>query len=125
MQRRRLLFLLLAVLTIGVGLAVHIYGEAVPRAFRDKLGDALWAAMMTWFVAAAIPSAKATTRAAVSIGICFAVELSQLIHTPWLESVRDTTLGSLVLGSGFDAADLAAYAVGVLAVTTLGARMSL
>jgi hypothetical protein len=44
---------------------------------------------------------------------CFAVEFSQLIHLPMLDALRRTTLGYLVLGSGFDRRDLAGYAGGV------------
>jgi acetyl esterase/lipase len=52
-------------------------------------------------------------RSAVAFGICVAVELSQLVHTPAIDAVRRTALGQLVLGSGFDARDLVAYAAGV------------
>ena len=47
--------------------------------------------------------------AATSLG----VELLQLYHMPWLDSVRSTTFGHLVLGSGFDPIDLIWYGVGI------------
>ena len=48
------------------------------------------------------------------IGLAFLmVEFSQLLQTPALNAFRGTTLGHLVLGSDFDARDLAAYAGGV------------
>ena len=53
--------------------------------------------------------------AAVALLVSFGVEFSQLLQYPWLDSVRGTTLGHLVLGSTFNAPDLAAYAVGALA----------
>ncbi len=43
------------------------------------------------------------------------VELSQLYHAPWIDSIRQTTLGGLILGFGFLWSDLACYALGVLA----------
>jgi len=49
----------------------------------------------------------------VALAFCCAVEFSQLWHTPWLNAVRRTTAGHLVLGSGFNARDLVAYAGGV------------
>jgi hypothetical protein len=58
-------------------------------------------------------------RAAVALAICFAVEASQLVHTPALDALRATTPGRLVLGSGFDPRDLLAYAGGVLAALAL------
>jgi Protein of unknown function (DUF2809) len=60
------------------------------------------------------PTASIMVRACVALGLCFAVEASQLLHAPWLDAVRATPLGHLVLGSGFDPRDLAAYAAGVL-----------
>ena len=112
---RRAPYLGLAVATIAVGLAVHLYGTSLDRAARDVLGDALWAVMMTWWVAALVPGLGIAPRAAVAAAICFAVETSQLYHSPGLDSLRSTTLGHLFLGSGFDARDLAAYTVGVFA----------
>ncbi len=41
------------------------------------------------------------------------VELSQLIHWGWLDALRSTLPGRLVLGQGFLASDLVCYAVGV------------
>jgi len=98
-------------------MAVHFHGSSFslsPDA-RDILGDALWAAMMFWWVGAAVPAVRPSRRAAVTIAICVAVELSQLIRSPALESLRRTSLGHLVLGSGFDPRDFLAYAAGVFA----------
>ena len=41
------------------------------------------------------------------------VEVSQLYKAPWIDSIRRTTLGGLVLGYDFVWSDLACYAVGV------------
>ena len=42
-----------------------------------------------------------------------AVEVSQLYHAPWIDSIRHTTLGGLILGFDFLWSDLVCYAVGV------------
>jgi hypothetical protein len=76
--------------------------------------------MMTfWWVGAAAPLAASWRRAGVALAICFAVELSQLYHAPSVDAIRRTTLGHLIIGTGFDARDLAAYAVGVLVAVML------
>ncbi len=90
-------------------------GASLPVTLRDPLGDALWAAMMTWWVSALLPRSPLAARAAVALAICVAVEFSQLLRAPAIDAVRATTLGHLVLGSGFDPRDLAAYVLGVLA----------
>ena len=105
----------LALATIGVGLAVHLGGHALPPRLRDALGDALWAAMLVWWVSALWPARPLRWRAGLALGGAFAVEASQLLRTPALDAVRATRFGHLVLGSDFDARDLPAYAAGVLA----------
>jgi len=40
-------------------------------------------------------------------------EVSQFYHAPWIDSIRSTTLGGLVLGFGFKLSDLVCYCVGV------------
>jgi hypothetical protein len=102
-----------------VGLAVHLRGAALPPAARDVLGDALWAMMIAWWLGSIAPDARLSRRAIAALAICFAVELSQLYHTPLIDALRETTLGHLVLGSGFDPRDLLSYAAGVLAAALL------
>lgn len=115
----RLPYLALAVGTIAVGLLVHRGGLPLGTVARDVLGDALWAAMLAWWVGALAPGARLPVRSAWALAVCAGVELGQLLHAPPLDAVRRTTLGHLVLGSGFDPRDLAAYAAGVAAAALL------
>lgn len=123
MSRTRARYVALALLTIAVGLLVHLSGSALGPVARDVLGDALWGAMMVWWTGAVAPDARLAVRSAVAYAICTAVEVSQLYHTPGLDAVRATKLGHLVLGSGFDPRDLAAYALGVGAAALLEAAV--
>ena len=111
----RIVYLGLAGLTIVLGLLVHRGVIPFGASATDVLGDALWAAMMVWWISAVVPGAPLLARGGVALGICVAVELSQVMHTPALDAARQTTLGRLVLGSGFDPRDLLAYALGVVA----------
>lgn len=117
--RTRLSYAALAIGTIVVGLAVHLHGATLDSVTRDVLGDALWAMMVTWWLGSIAPEARIPRRAIAALAICFVVELSQLYHTPTIDALRETTLGHLVLGSGFDPRDLVSYAAGVLAVALL------
>ena len=98
---------------------VHWRGTLLQATLRDLLGDALWAMMIGWWIGALAPSSRPAPRAAVALGICWTVEVSQLYHAPVLDGWRLTTPGRLILGSGFDVRDLAAYAVGVVATLLL------
>ncbi|MEO8481321.1 MAG: DUF2809 domain-containing protein [Acidobacteriota bacterium] len=117
--RTRAAHMALAVVAVLVGLLVHGGRTGLGPLARDVVGDALWAAMIVGMVGATVPRARVGRRGAMALGICVAVELSQLLHGPTIDAVRRTTFGELVLGSGFDPRDLAAYAVGVLAATLL------
>lgn len=79
---------------------------------RDMLGDALWAAMIFWLLGIVAPMSKVAARGAVAYAVCVLVEVSQLFHSSGLDAMRETTMGHLVLGNGFDARDLLAYALG-------------
>ena len=119
MWRTRLIYIALAFGTIVIGLLVHVAGAPLGAITRDVLGDALWASMIVWLISALVPRAGLAVRSAIAYLICVAVEVSQLYHAPSLDAIRETRLGSLVLGSGFDVRDLASYALGVLAATVL------
>jgi len=106
-------YLALACATIAVGLVVHLRGAALGPVARDVLGDALWAMMIAWLAGVVAPRARLAVRCACAYVVCATVEFSQLYHAPALDAARATTLGHLVLGSGFDPRDLAAYAAGV------------
>jgi len=112
-------YVALAVGTIALGLAVHWRGDALSPAVRDVLGDALWAAMVVWWISAIAPASRLPWRAAVALALCFAVEFGQLWRFPALDALRRTAAGHLVLGSGFDPRDFGAYAAGVLTAVLL------
>ena len=116
-------YVALAITTILVGLALHRTGLGLSPSARDVLGDALWAAMMVWWVGVVAPSASLARRSVIAYAICVAVELSQLIHVPAIDAARRTTIGHLVLGSDFDPRDLAAYALGVAVAALLERAM--
>lgn len=116
---RRFTYVALALGTIAIGLLVHLSGAVPGATVRDVAGDALWAMMIAWWVGAIAPRAPLMARSGVAYAVCAVVEASQLWHAPAPDALRATRLGHLVLGSGFDARDLAAYALGVAAAALL------
>lgn len=60
-----------------------------------------------------MPRASTWAVGALALLAALTVELSQLYHAPWIDSIRHTTLGGLLLGFDFVWSDLACYAVGV------------
>lgn len=115
------LYVALACLTIGAGLASRRYPEFFPAFAARYAGDTLWAAMVFWFLALGWRRASTGRLAASAVAVAFAVECSQLYRAAWIDSVRDTRVGALVLGSGFLWSDLVCYAVGVCIAGVLDA----
>jgi len=105
--------------TVALGLASRRFAAALPGFVAAYAGDALWAAMVFWLAAAAFPRAGTARLAAGALALSVAVEVSQLHHAPWIDAVRATRPGALVLGHGFLWSDLACYAVGVGAAALL------
>ena len=107
------LCLALAGLTIGAGLASRRYPELLPTFVARYAGDALWAAMVFWLLALVWRRAGTGRLALAALVVAFAVEASQLYQAVWLDTVRATRIGGLLLGRGFLWSDLVAYAAGV------------
>jgi len=76
-------------------------------------GDALWALMVFYGWAVILPPAPTSRLAGFAVLTSYAVEFSQLYQAPWINAIRATTCGHLILGSAFQWNDLMAYTVGV------------
>ena len=77
-------------------------------------GDALYATMMYFIVRFFMVRHKIKMIAIISLGICFAIECSQLYQATWINNIRMTLPGRLLLGQGFLWSDLLAYVSGVI-----------
>ncbi len=112
-SRSRRTSLCAVLVVIIAGLASRRFPWLLPAALGKYPGDALWALMMFYLWCIAWPSASTLKIAVAALATCYAVEFSQLYQAPWINAVRKTTPGHLILGSGFHAMDLIAYATGV------------
>lgn len=108
-----LLPLMLLVVALGLGSRTALARESLPRFLTDYAGDTLWATLAYLCLVFALPRLPVRLAAAGALGLSVLVELSQLVHTPWLDALRANRLGALVLGRGFLWSDLVCYAVGV------------
>jgi hypothetical protein len=111
--RSRVLTTILLVATVAAGLASRRYPGWQPDFVARYAGDTLWAAMVFWVLALVWHRGRAAVVGALALGISFADEFSQLFHAPWIDAVRATRWGALVLGQGFLWSDLWCYAAGV------------
>lgn len=114
-RRRRppILWVVLIVVTVVLGLGSRRFGRWLPSFVVDYAGDTLWAVVVFLGLGLALPRTSTQGIAFLAMSFSVLVEVSQLYHAHWIDSIRRTTLGGLVLGYGFLWSDLACYAVGV------------
>lgn len=112
-KRNRLLYATFTIIVIILGLSSRKLAFALPALLNDYLGDALWALMIFIGFGFLFPKIETKKLAFISLIFCYGIEMSQLYHAEWIDNIRATTLGGLVLGYGFLWSDLVAYTIGV------------
>jgi hypothetical protein len=70
--------------------------------------------MVFLLVAMAAPARSPSGIALISTTVAICVELFRLVHTPWLDDFRLTTLGALLIGRVFSPWNMLAYGVGIV-----------
>jgi len=115
--RRRVGLFVALLLVIPLGLATRKWGADLQVFIADNAGDALWTVAVYLTVAFGFPRLRSVTVGCVALAISFGVEFSQLIDVEWLNALRKTLPGRLLLGAGFLWIDLVRYAVGAVVVT--------
>ncbi|TXR62402.1 DUF2809 domain-containing protein [Bacillus sp. AR18-7] len=112
-KRNRLLYATFTIIVIILGLSSRKFAFALPELLNDYLGDALWALMIFIGFGFLFPKIETKKLTFISLIFCYGIEMSQLYHAEWIDNIRATTLGGLVLGYGFLWSDLVAYTIGV------------
>ena len=112
-RRSRAAYAIVVGLVIAAGLGSRVFGRYLPTFIAAYAGDTLYATMV--FVLFGIAAPRVSTRriSVAALASCCAIEVSQLYHAPWIDAIRATLPGALVLGYGFLWNDLACYVAGV------------
>ena len=113
-MRNRLLYFIFVVVIIAVGISSRKFGYILPKIIADYSGDILWALMVFCLVGFLFPKISTMKIAVIVLLFSFAIESSQLYHAGWIDNIRHTILGSLILGYGFLWSDLICYTLGIL-----------
>ena len=111
---RWLVHLALLALLIAVGLATRSHPHWFPRFVALYGGDTLWTAFFVVLFSLFAPAARPKSLALAAFAFSVLIELSQLWHPAWLNRLRSTRPGALLLGNAFTWSDFACYAAGAL-----------
>jgi uncharacterized membrane protein len=108
MLKSKITYLILIILTITAGLLSRHF-NIIPL----FIGDILWAMMVYFIMRSLFTSNPVKFSMIAGLLFSFAIEFSQLYKAPWINSLRHTLFGRLVLGEGFLWSDLLCYSVGI------------
>ncbi len=109
--RRRIPFLCALLILCAAGLLVRSRHAVSPIFFTAYFPDAAWT-MAVYCGFGLLFCRDARLHFPAALGVSVLIELTQLWHPPFLEALRATTLGGLILGYGFLRSDLICYTVG-------------
>jgi hypothetical protein len=112
-KRNRLWYTAAAAAVIVLGLASREITGLFPPVLGKYPGDALWALLVFLLLGIARPSWSTPTVALLALTVSFLDEFSQLYQAPWINAIRETGLGHIILGSAFSRIDLIAYTIGI------------
>jgi len=111
--RSRAWYALLIVAVMAVGLVWRSHWLPLTPFLSKYGGDALWALLVFLGFGFVFKKSPTCRLALAALAFAWAIEFSQLYHAPWIDAIRATRPGALVLGSVFNPPDLPAYALGI------------
>lgn len=113
-MKKRAIYFSITLLTILLGLASRKFMFIFPDPIAPYIGDALWAMMVYFGFRFLLPNGTCLKTLLLAFIFSYLIEFSQLYQADWINQIRATTLGGLVLGYGFLVEDLISYAIGIL-----------
>lgn len=95
------------------GLSSRYFGESLPSFIYIHAGDASWASMVYFGFRFFLIKKSQRLSLVFALLFSFLIEFSQTYQATWINAIRSTMLGALILGSGFLWIDLIRYTIGI------------
>ena len=114
MIKRRIVYLFIFFFFIWLALATRHHSQWFYPVVAKYGGDTIWAGDFLFFFRAVLPKTNLLKLAIFNYLFGVIDEVSQLWHTSWLDTIRHTTFGKLMLGLGFMWSDLVCYFAGTM-----------
>jgi hypothetical protein len=118
-RNMRIAYILAIFITIFLGLASRKFSDLLLLFVAENAGDLLWAMMVYFGFRFLLVCKSLLTAILLSFSFSFGIEFSQLYQADWINQIRGTLLGALILGQGFLTVDLIRYASGIMIATVL------
>ncbi|GAB6169811.1 DUF2809 domain-containing protein [Clostridium carnis] len=116
MNRKRSIYFTYIIIVIALGLASRKFGSYLPNFISKYAGDTLWAIMVYLGLGFLFNKASVFKITMFSLIFSYCIEISQLYQDTWINSIRSTTIGALILGHGFLYSDLICYSIGIVLI---------
>ena len=113
-MKHRIIYFILIILISLLGIGSRYFAEILPDFIANYAGDTFWAMAVYFFLRFIIQKKSKITSSIIAYVFSVFIELSQFYHAPWLDEIRKTIIGGLILGFGFMWSDLICYAVGII-----------
>lgn len=110
----RIKYVVAIITTVVLGLSSRMFSELIPLFIAKHAGDVLWASMVYFGFRFVFVKKSLTWAVRISVIFSFAIEMSQLYQAEWIVEIRDTVIGSLILGRGYVTVDLFRYVIGII-----------
>jgi hypothetical protein len=109
MLKARIVYFCLIVFTVFVGLLSRELKEYIPL----FIGDILWGLVV--FMCMRFLFIKQSLKIAIIVSLVYsyATEFSQLYEAPWIDDLRHTFFGRVLLGKTFLLSDMLCYTIGI------------
>ncbi|MEH7113964.1 DUF2809 domain-containing protein [Neobacillus niacini] len=113
-NKQRITYLMSVIITILLGLASRKFSHLLSEFVAENAGDVIWAMMVYFGFRFLFVQKRLFIAILLSFLFSFGVEFSQLYQADWINQLRGTVVGALVLGKGFLTVDLFRYTTGIV-----------
>jgi hypothetical protein len=107
-------YILLILVATAAGILSRDYKEILPDVVARYAGDVMWAFALYFLVSIFLVKKSFGIRFSITCLLALLDEVSQIYHAPWIDKIRETTLGGFALGFTFVWTDLLCYLGGAL-----------
>lgn len=112
-ERDRLIYFFMIIVVMLMGLSTRYFSKNLPRWIILYAGDTLWALMIFLIIGFLFKKFSSIKVALFAAIFSVSIEMSQLYSAPWIDGLRKTKIGGLILGYGFLWSDILCYILGI------------